>query len=354
MNRIRYLASPFGAGETAGGGRSGSGDMHRPISRILVAGVGGAGGNIVRRFTGRKIEGVYHLFVNTCRAALERIETDAQAVTLCIGEGTTGGRGAGSRTEMGRRAAVESEQALRAALQGADLVVIAAGMGGGTATGAAPVIAKCCRELGIMVVAVVSMPFSFEGTLRARHAELGAKVLSAEADGVVVVDDDDLLELSGKKTQFFKLSDEVLGTAIAEVISICRPTGEVDIELEEVKSVFSQGVVRMGLGSSAAGEMPRGLAGRRAADSPLIPAKILKHATHAIVSITGDASLEIDEINEITSSIRERLNARTNISMCLRLSEETKGYVQVALFVAGHRDVGALLPDNVVPFRRRT
>src|SRR5688500_9812994 len=274
-------------------------------ARMKVVGVGGGGSNAVNRMIDEDLEGVEFISVNT----------DAQALKLAkpvnklqIGKLLTRGLGAGARPEIGRQAIEENREEIMAALKGADLVFITAGMGGGTGTGAAPVIAEIAREMGCLTIGIVTKPFLFEGKKRMRQAEMGLSELKRAADTVIVVPNERLLSVVGKGTSFrdaLKKADEVLLHATQGISDLIHVTGEVNVDFADVRTVMqSRGPALMGTGFGR-GEHRAVEAAQEAISSPLLDNVTIKGAAGVLINITGGMDLTIDEVTTIASIIQE-------------------------------------------------
>jgi len=269
---------------------------------IKVIGVGGAGGNAVEHMVRRGVEGVEFICANTDHQALAR-----SSVRNVIQLGTTG-LGAGSKPEAGRQAAEEARERIADALRGAHMVFITAGMGGGTGTGAAPVVAQIAKELGILTVAVVSKPFDFEGPKRQRVAEAGLAELEAGVHSLIVILNSKLEEVLGEDAEMsecFRAADDVLHNACAGIAEIINTPGLVNVDFEDVKTVMSEhGKAMMGTASAAGTDRAR-VAAEQAVASPLLEGVDLSGARGVLVNITASGSLKMKETREVMNTIRE-------------------------------------------------
>jgi cell division protein FtsZ len=274
-------------------------------ARMKVVGVGGAGGNAVNRMIDEQLEGVEFIAVNTDSQSLKQSESH---IKIQIGKRLTRGLGAGARPEIGRQAMAETEDEVRTALAGADLVFVTAGMGGGTGTGSAPVIGRMAREMGALCIAIVTRPFHFEGKRRMRHAEMGLRELRRAVDTMIVVPNERLLAVVGKDTTFreaLKKADEVLLHATQGISDLISVTGEVNVDFADVRTVMSnRGAALMGTGK-ASGEDRAVDAAQQAICSPLLDNVSINGATGVLVNITGGPDLTIDEVTTINSIIQE-------------------------------------------------
>ncbi len=267
---------------------------------IKVIGVGGAGGNAVEHMIREGVQGVEFICANTDAQALKR---SSAAAKLQLGRS---GLGAGAKPDMGRTSAVEERERIADALRGAHMVFITAGMGGGTGTGAAPVVAEVARELGILTVAVVTKPFAFEGK-RIRIAEQGIEELAKHVDSLIVILNERLMEVLGDDVsvqEAFKAADNVLRNAVGGIAEIINFPGLVNVDFEDVRTVMGEmGMAMMGSASSAGVDRAR-LAAEQAVASPLLEGINLSGARGVLVNITASASLRMKEVNEVMNTIR--------------------------------------------------
>jgi cell division protein FtsZ len=274
-------------------------------ARMKVLGVGGAGSNAVNRMIDEKLDNVEFITVNTDLQALQESNSH---IKIQIGKELTRGLGAGARPEIGRQAIAESEEEIRAVIDGADLVFVTAGMGGGTGTGAAPVIGRMAREMGALCIAIVTRPFHFEGKKRMRHAEMGLRELRSSVDTMIVVPNERLLAVVGRDTTFreaLKQADEVLLNATQGISDLISVTGEVNVDFADVRTVMSnRGAALMGTGS-ASGEDRAVDAAQQAICSPLLDNISINGAVGVLVNITGGLDLTINEVITINSIIQE-------------------------------------------------
>jgi cell division protein FtsZ len=274
-------------------------------ARMKVVGVGGGGGNAVDRMIEEDLEGVEFISVNTDAQVLKKSKAP---VKIQIGQKLTRGLGAGARPEIGRQALEENREDMRKALEGADLVFITAGMGGGTGTGAAPVIAEMAREMGALTIAIVTKPFLFEGKKRMRQADEGLMELKRAADTMIVVPNERLLSVVGKGTSFkdaLKKADEVLLHATQGISDLIRVTGEVNVDFADVRTIMgNRGAALMGTGFGK-GENRAVEAAQEAISSPLLDNISISGAAGVLINITGGMDLAIDEVTTISSIIQE-------------------------------------------------
>ncbi len=281
-------------------------------ARILVIGVGGGGGNAVNRMMQAGIQGVEFVAVNTDAQVLQTVHAHRH---LQIGRNLTRGLGAGGNPEIGRKAAEESLDEIVDLLQGYDMVFITAGMGGGTGTGASPVIARAAKELGILTVSIVTRPFSFEGAPRAKRAEEGINLLSQQVDALITVSNDKLLKIAPPDmplTRAFELADEVLKQGVQGITELITVPGLINLDFADVETVLRDaGTALMGIGE-AEGENRSREAARKAVTSPLLDCS-MRGAKKAIVNIMGGEDLALDEVREATDVVHEALADKADI-----------------------------------------
>lgn len=279
-------------------------DVQTQDAVIKVIGVGGCGGNAVDHMIEKGMSGVEFIAINTDAQALRRNRAPVQ---LQIGASATKGLGAGGKPEVGREAALEDRERIAELIDGADMLFIAAGMGGGTGTGAAPVVAEVAKDLGILAVAVVTKPFAFEQAKRARAAEQGLKALSEHVDSLIVIPNEKLREVLGGKTKLtdaFAAANDVLYSAVAGIAEIISNPGMINVDFADVRTVMSEvGMAMMG-SATAQGEGRARLAAEAAVKSPLLENVDLKGARGVVVNITADDSLTLDEYYEVMETIK--------------------------------------------------
>lgn len=272
---------------------------------IKVIGVGGGGGNAVKHMIDHNVEGVDFICANTDAQALSDIES---RTVLQLGGDITKGLGAGANPEIGRAAAMEDRERIAESIRGADMVFITAGMGGGTGTGGAPVVAEVARELGILTVAVVTRPFSFEGRKRGSIAELGLRELQQHVDSLITIPNEKLLEVLGKNTSLldaFKEANDVLLGAVQGIADLIIRPGMINVDFADVRTVMSEmGMAMMGTGSSR-GENRAREAAERAINSPLLDDIDLEGARGILVNITAGLDLSLGEFSEVGDTIEE-------------------------------------------------
>jgi cell division protein FtsZ len=304
-------------------------------ARMKVIGVGGGGGNAVNRMIAEQLNGVEFISVNTDAQALKLSHSQLK---IQIGKKLTRGLGAGARPEIGRQAIDESRDDISKMLEGADLVFITAGMGGGTGTGAAPVIAEIAREMGCLTIGIVTKPFLFEGKKRMQQAELGLAELKRCADTVIVVPNERLLSVVGKGTSFrdaLKKADEVLLHATQGISDLIHVTGEVNVDFADVRTVMqSRGPALMGTGFGA-GENRAVEAAQEAISSPLLDNVTIGGAGGVLINITGGMDLTIDEVTTIASIIQEAAGDDAEIIFGAVHDPSMEGEVRVTVIATG-------------------
>jgi cell division protein FtsZ len=314
-------------------------------ARMKVVGVGGAGGNAVNRMIDEQLEGVEFIAINTDLQALHRSNSH---IKVQIGKRLTRGLGAGARPEIGRQAMAENEDEVRTALEGSDLVFVTAGMGGGTGTGAAPIVGKIARELGALCVAIVSRPFHFEGRKRSRQADIGLKELRRAVDTMIVVPNERLLSVVGKDTTFrdaLKKADEVLLHATQGISDLISVTGEVNVDFADVRTVMSnRGAALMGTGC-ASGESRAVEAAQEAICSPLLDSVSINGATGVLVNITGGPDMTIEEVATINSIVQEAAGEDGEIIFGAVHEPQLEGTIRVTVIATGF---GAPVEDDDV------
>ncbi|MEG0278531.1 MAG: cell division protein FtsZ [Morganella sp. (in: enterobacteria)] len=302
---------------------------------IKVIGVGGGGGNAVEHMVRERIEGVEFFAVNTDAQALRKT---AVGQTIQIGNGITKGLGAGANPEVGRNAAEEDREALRSALDGADMVFIAAGMGGGTGTGAAPVVAEVAKELGILTVAVVTKPFNFEGKKRMAFAELGITELSKHVDSLITIPNDKLLKVLGRGISLldaFGAANDVLRGAVQGIAELITRPGLMNVDFADVRTVMSEmGYAMMGSGA-ARGEDRAEEAAEMAISSPLLEDIDLSGARGVLVNITAGFDLRLDEFETVGNTIRAFASDNATVVIGTSLDPEMNDELRVTVVATG-------------------
>ena len=301
---------------------------------IKVVGVGGAGNNALNHIVRGGVRGVEFIAANTDIAHLELSEASCRII---LGKELTKGLGAGSDPEVGCKSALESRAEIRAAIDGSDMVFLAAGMGGGTGTGASPVIASIAKETGALVVAVVTRPFSFEGRRRIAQADLGIKQLREKVDALIIIPNDRLLSITDKKTSIndaFKLADGVLHQAVQGVTDLIFRPGLVNVDFADVKTIMSDaGTAIMGIGEGY-GEKRAATAAYNAVNSPLMDTR-MSGAKGILFNITGGANVGIHEIDEATRIITEAADENARIIWGHVFDPEMEDSLQITVIATG-------------------
>ncbi|MFP3036503.1 MAG: cell division protein FtsZ [Arsenophonus sp. ER-LPS3-MAG3] len=302
---------------------------------IKVIGVGGGGGNAVEHMVRERIEGVEFFAVNTDAQALRKTSIGQ---TIQIGNDITKGLGAGANPEVGRNAAEENREALRNALDGADMIFIAAGMGGGTGTGAAPVVAEISKELGILTVAVVTKPFNFEGKKRMTFAETGISELSKYVDSLIIIPNDKLLKVLGRGISLldaFSAANDVLKGAVQGIAELITRPGLMNVDFADVRTVMSEmGYAMMGSGV-ARGEDRAEEAGEIAISSPLLEDIDLSGARGVLVNITAGFDLRLDEFETVGNTIRAFSSDNATVVIGTSLDPEMNDELRVTVVATG-------------------
>jgi cell division protein FtsZ len=308
-------------------------DELRP--RISVIGVGGAGGNAVANMMRADVQGVDFIVANTDAQALNASLADRR---IQLGLKITQGLGAGSRPEIGRAAAEETLDEIIAALDGAHMCFIAAGMGGGTGTGAAPVIAKAARDKGILTVGVVTKPFAFEGARRGRAADSGIAELQQHVDTLIIIPNQNLFRLANSETTFkqaFEMADEVLQQGVRGITDLMVMPGLINLDFADVRSVMSEmGKAMMGTGE-ADGDNRAIEAAEKAISNPLLDGVSMKGAKGVIISITGGEDMRLMEVDEAASHIKELVDPDANIIWGSAFNNDLGGKIRVSVVATG-------------------
>ena len=303
--------------------------------RIAVIGVGGAGGNAIANMIAAKVEGVDFIVSNTDAQSLNSSPAERR---IQLGPDITQGLGAGSRPEVGRAAAEETLEQVEKALEGAHMCFIAAGMGGGTGTGAAPVIAKAARERGILTVGVVTKPFTFEGTRRMNAAEAGIEELQKNVDTLIVIPNQNLFLVANPNTTFkeaFLLADEVLQQGVRGITDLMVMPGLINLDFADVRSVMAEmGKAMMGTGE-AEGDGRALEAAEKAIANPLLDGVSMQGAKGVIVSITGGEDMRLMEVDEAANHIRELVDPDANIIWGSAFNENLNGRIRVSVVATG-------------------
>ena len=303
--------------------------------RILVVGVGGAGGNAVNNMVASKLEGVEFIVANTDAQALAHSKAQRR---VQIGNKLTSGLGAGSRPEIGTAAAEESVDEIKECLAGSHMAFITAGMGGGTGTGAAPIIARIARELGVLTVGVVTKPFAFEGQRRMRIAEDGIHKLQEFVDTLIVIPNQNLFRVANEKTTFakaFEIADDVLYSGVRGITDLMVMPGLINLDFGDVRTVMSEmGKAMMGTGE-ASGERRAIEAAEAAISNPLLDHSSMKGAKGVLINITGGMDLTLFEVDEAANKIRAEVDPEANIIVGSTFDEKLDGKMRVSVVATG-------------------
>jgi len=304
------------------------------FARIKVLGVGGGGNNAVNRMIESGVRGVDFIALNTDRQALNSSKAEYK---LQIGEKLTRGLGAGANPEIGAKAAEENRNEIAEIIKGADMVFITAGMGGGTGTGAAPIVAEIAKELGILTVGVVTKPFTFEGPRRQKHAEQGIEELKSKVDTLVTIPNDRLLQIADKKTtmvEAFMMADEVLKQGIQGISDLIAVPNLINLDFADVKTVMhAKGIAHMGIGR-ASGENRATEAAKQAIRSPLLETSI-DGAKSVLLNITGGEDMGIFEVNEAADLIRAAVDKDAYIIFGAGIDESLKEEIKITVIATG-------------------
>ncbi len=309
-------------------------------ANIKVVGVGGAGGNAVNRMIASSLQGVEFWVVNT---DLQALNISLAEHRLQIGEKLTKGLGGGAQPAVGGQAAKESKDDIEAALDGADMVFITAGMGGGTGTGAAPVIANIAKEQGALTVAVVTKPFRFEGPIRAKQAEEGLEHLRSQVDALIVIPNDKLLQVVERVTSLvdsFKIADDVLKQGVQGIADLITIPGLVNLDFADVKTVMANsGSAMMGIGK-ASGENRAVEAAEKAISSPLLE-ETINGATGVLLNVSGGESLTLHEVNDVADIIYSAVDPEANILFGSVIEESLGDEIMVTVIATGFNNEGS-------------
>jgi len=308
------------------------------FAQIKVIGVGGGGNNAVNRMIDQNLKGVQFIAINTDKQALY---TSRAEYKIQIGEKLTRGLGAGANPDIGSKAAEESRDDIFHALQGADMVFITAGMGGGTGTGAAPIVAQIAKEMGILTVGVVTKPFTFEGKRRLAHAEKGIEELKKRVDTLVTIPNDRLLQVVERRTSIvdaFRIADDVLRQGVQGISDLIAIPGLVNLDFADVKTImFERGLAHMGIGK-ASGDHRAAEAARQAIHSPLLETTI-NGSKGVLLNITGGTNLMLHEVNEAAEIVSEAADPDANIIFGAVIDENMKDEIRITVIATGFSDV---------------
>ena len=301
---------------------------------IKVIGVGGAGNNAVNRMIEAGIKGVEFIAVNTDRQALQKSKAGTK---IQIGEKVTRGLGAGANPDIGAQSAEENKSEIAETLRGADMVFVTAGMGGGTGTGAAPIVAQAAKEMGILTIGVVTKPFTFEGKKRLSQAERGIESLKGKVDSLVVIPNDKLLQVIDRKTSIneaFRMADDILRQGVQGISDLIAVTGTVNLDFADVKTIMlNTGMAHMGIGR-ASGENRAEDAAKQAVQSPLLETSI-EGARGVIINITGGEDLGLHEVNTAAELVQRSVDPEANIIFGTVTDPEMGDEIQITVIATG-------------------
>ena len=325
------------------------------VVKIKVIGVGGAGNNVINRMIEAGVEGVDFIVINTDKQDLNKSNCKNK---VQIGEKLTGGMGAGSKPEIGKKSAEESRAAIAKILEGTDMVFITAGMGGGTGTGAAPIVADLAREAGILTVGVVTKPFKFEGANRMRQAESGIAALGDKVDSLVIIPNDRLKYVTDQKITFanaFGIADDVLKQAVTSISELVGDAGNVVINLDfaDVSAVMKDaGRAHMGVGT-ASGREKAEQAALAAVASPLLETSI-NGATGVLVNVTGSSELTLDDVETAAGIVQEAANPEANIIFGATWDENFEDEMRVTVIATGFEQKAAAVEEAKAEAPKKT
>ena len=320
---------------------------------IKVIGVGGGGTNAVNRMVDSGIRGVEFVAVNTDRQALLLSKAVSK---IQIGEKITRGLGAGANPDIGAQAAEESKSEITEALRGADMVFVTAGMGGGTGTGAAPIVAACAKEMGILTIGVVTKPFTFEGKKRLSQAERGIESLKSKVDTLVVIPNDKLLQIIDRKTSIveaFKMADDVLRQGVQGISDLIAVPGLVNLDFADVKTIMlNTGIAHMGVGR-ASGESRAEDAAKQAIQNPMLESSI-EGAKGIIINITGGPNLGLHEVNTAAELVQRSVDPEANIIFGAVIDESLDEDIVITVIATGFDKevkpkIGTIPTSNEIP-----
>ena len=318
---------------------------------IKVIGVGGAGNNAVNRMIDMGIKGVEFIAVNTDRQALQTSKANTK---IQIGEKITRGLGAGANPDIGAQSAEESKSEIAEILRGADMVFVTSGMGGGTGTGAAPIVASIAKEMGILTIGVVTKPFTFEGKKRLSQAERGIESLKGKVDTLVVIPNDKLLQIIDRKTSIieaFKMADDILRQGVQGISDLIAIPGLVNLDFADVKTIMlNQGMAHMGVGR-AGGENRAEDAAKQAIQSPLLETSI-EGAKGVIINITGGEDLGLHEVNTAAELVQRSVDPEANIIFGTVTDPSMSDEIQITVIATGfeknNAPISSIGVDNIV------
>ena len=309
-------------------------DTADKVVKIKVIGVGGAGNNVINRMIASDVKGVEFVAVNTDKQDLEKSKCKNK---VQIGEKLTGGMGAGSKPDIGQKSAEESKALISQVLEGTDMVFITAGMGGGTGTGAAPVVAEIARELGVLTVGVVTKPFSFEGRRRMMQAEKGVEELRSRVDSLVIIPNERLKYATDQKITFanaFEIADDVLRQAVQSISDLIRDTGFINLDFADVTTVMKDaGLAHMGVGR-AAGKGKAEEAAKMAISSPLLETSI-NGAHGVLINVTGSMDIGLEEVEQAASLVQDAVHPDAVTIFGATFDESLEDEIRVTVIATG-------------------
>ncbi|HEX9920711.1 MAG TPA: cell division protein FtsZ [Candidatus Methylomirabilis sp.] len=315
-------------------------------AKIKVIGIGGGGSNAVSRMATSNFEGVEFVVINTDAQALISSPVSSK---LQIGEKLTKGLGAGSNPEIGRKAAIEDTDKILSILEGCDMVFITAGLGGGTGTGASPIVANLAKEMGILTVAVVTKPFRFEGKVRARQAEDGLMELKAAVDTLIAIPNERLLNVVERQTSFldaFRIADSILQQAAQGISNLVVVPGLINLDFADVRTIMAEkGLALMGTGT-ASGENRATEAANRAINSPLLENVSIEGAKGLLINITGSSNLSLYEVNEASSAIFEAAHPEAHVIFGAVVDEKMADEMKVTVIATGFDSAAKMAMDE--------
>jgi len=316
-------------------------------AQIKVIGVGGCGCNAVNNMINAKLRGVEFL---SCNTDIQTLKSSLSSNRVQIGTKLTRGLGAGGNPDTGRSAALESEKELRAAFEDADMVFITAGMGGGTGTGASPVVAQIAKDMGILTVAVVTKPFPFEGKRKMSQAEIGEKELTENVDALIVIPNNRLLSMAGKNVPLldaFKMADDILINAVKGISDLINNTGLVNVDFNDVRAVMvEKGKALMGIGYGS-GENRAAVAAQSAISSPLLEDMDIHGAKGLLINITSSPSITMNEIHEASSLIQSAAHDDANIIWGVVIDENMTEEIAITVVATGFANKPIVLSSGV-------
>ena len=315
------------------------------VVTIKVIGVGGGGSNVVNRMVRSGVQGVDFIAVNTDKQALS---TSSATYKIQIGEKLTGGQGAGSNPEVGKKSAEESRGQIAKALEDADMVFITAGMGGGTGTGAAPIVADIAKEAGLLTVGVVTKPFAFEGRRRMQQAEAGIEELRGKVDSLVIIPNERLKFATDQKITFqnaFEIADDVLRQAVQSISDLIKNTGFINLDFADVTAVMKvAGMAHMGVGR-AAGKNKAEEAAKMAISSPLLETSI-NGAHGVLVNVTGSMDIGLEEVETAANLVQQAAHPDALIIFGAAFDEELEDEIRVTVISTGFEESAGAIPQN--------